>query len=77
MADISLAVLDLPIKERAALIDKLYDSIDSELNAGEKNGILKAWGAESEKRIEAVERGELKTVDAAAALMDFRGSLKK
>ncbi len=35
------------------------------------------WSAESEERIEAVDRGELQTIDGPSALRDLRSSVKK
>jgi isopropylmalate/homocitrate/citramalate synthase len=35
------------------------------------------WAAESEDRIDAVDRGELQTVDGPSALQDLRSSLRK
>ena len=35
------------------------------------------WAHESEERIDAVDRGDLPTIDGAAALGDLRSSLRK
>jgi len=35
------------------------------------------WAAESEERIDAVERGDLETIDGPSALRDLRSSLRK
>jgi hypothetical protein len=35
------------------------------------------WAAESEERIDAVDRGELQRIDGPSALQDLRSSLKK
>jgi hypothetical protein len=76
-AEISRVILDLPMADRAALIDRLYESIDTDLKTARANGVLTNWGEESERRIDAVERGELKTIDGAAAMAEFRRSLQK
>jgi len=59
--------------ERAKLIDILWESLDEERV---RNSEAK-WAAESEDRIDAVDRGELETVDGPSALRDLRSSLKK
>ena len=35
------------------------------------------WAVESEERIDAVDRGELHTIDGPSALRDLRSSLRK
>ena len=35
------------------------------------------WAAESEERIDAVDRGELQTIDGPSALQELRSSLRK
>jgi putative addiction module component (TIGR02574 family) len=59
--------------ERAALIDVLWDSLDE----AKIKEIEAKWGAESEDRIDAFERGELPAVDGPSALKELRNSLKK
>jgi putative addiction module component (TIGR02574 family) len=59
--------------ERAMLIDILWESLDE---ARVKEGEAK-WAAESEERIDAVDRGELQTIDGPSALQDLRSSLRK
>ena len=58
--------------DRAALLDQLFDSIDSELKNTEQK-----WAAESEARIDAYDRGELKSVDGPKALSEFRRMVQK
>jgi putative addiction module component (TIGR02574 family) len=72
VSEISVGALELPLTDRAALIDRLFDSIDSEVD---RIGIQKKWIAESEARIEAFDRGELKAVDGPAALVELRRSI--
>lgn len=50
--------------ERARLIDILWESLD-EVRIKE---IEAKWAAESEERIDAVDRGELETLDGSAAI---------
>jgi putative addiction module component (TIGR02574 family) len=59
--------------ERAKLIDILWESLDE----ARVKDIEAKWAAESEERIDAVDRGELQTVDGPAALRDLRDSLRK
>jgi len=59
--------------ERAMLIDILWESLDEE---GVKE-IEARWAAEAEERIDAVDRGELPTVDGPSALRELRSSLNK
>jgi putative addiction module component len=54
------------------LIDILWESFDEE----SIREIEAKWAAESEERIDAVDRGELPTVDGASSLRDLRSSLK-
>lgn len=59
--------------ERAKLIDILWESLDE----ARIQEIEATWAAESEERIDAVDRGELATIDGPSALRDLRSSLRK
>lgn len=59
--------------ERVKLIDILWESLDE----ARVKEIEAKWAAESEERIDAVDRGNLQTVDGPSALRDLRDSLKK
>ena len=73
LASIQAEVLQLNSVERAMLIDVLWESLDqARLRETEAK-----WAAESEDRIDAFERGELKAIDGPAALRDLRASLRK
>jgi len=63
----------LSSSERAMLIDILWESLDE---ARIKETEAK-WAAESEERIDAVDRGELQTIDGPSALRELRSSLRK
>jgi putative addiction module component (TIGR02574 family) len=76
-AEISRSALRLPLKDRAALLDDLFDSIDSELGPERKAEIEKRWADESEARIDAVHCGELKTHDGPQSLKELRNLLRK
>ena len=52
--------LALPINERADLVDRLLSSLDPS-----EPKIEKLWAAEVEDRIDALERGDLRTLSAA------------
>jgi putative addiction module component (TIGR02574 family) len=59
--------------ERAMLIDILWESLDEE----RIKEIEAKAAAEAEARIDAVDRGELETVDGPTALRELRSSLRK
>lgn len=66
-------IVQLTSAERAMLIDILWESLDEErIRETEPQ-----WAAESEDRIDAVDRGELQTVDGPSALAELRASLRK
>ncbi|HEU0050361.1 MAG TPA: addiction module protein [Nitrososphaera sp.] len=73
LASIHKEIFQLNSRERALLIDLLWESLDeariSEIEA--------KWAVESEDLIDAYERGELPAVDGPAALQDLRSSLRK
>ena len=73
LASIQREIFQLGTKERAMLIDLLWESLD-EARISE---IETKWASESEDRIDAYERGELPAVDGPAALQDLRSSLRK
>ena len=72
-ASIQEEISRLSSAERAKLIDILWESLDEE----RVKDIEAKWAAEAEERIDAVQRGELKTVDGSSALQDLRSSLSK
>ncbi len=73
LASIQKEIVQLNPKERAMLIDLLWESL---VEARVKE-IEAKWAAESEDRIDAFERGELPAVDGPAALRDLRSSLRR
>ena len=73
LASIQKEVLQLNSRERAILIDLLWESLDE----ARMSEIEQKWASESEDRIDAFERGELPAVDGPAALVDLRSSLRK
>ena len=73
VATIQTEILGLPAKERAHLIDVLWESLASpEVKAREA-----AWAEESERRIDAFDANQLKSRDAQIIFSDLRKNLRK
>lgn len=66
-------IVRLSATERAMLIDILWENLDE----ARIKEIEEKWAAESEDRIDAVDRGELPTIDGPTALQGLRSSLRK
>ena len=73
LTSIQEKIVHLSPAERAMLIDFLWESLDEE----RVREIEAKWAAESEERIDAVDRGELETLDGPSALQELRSSLRK
>ena len=73
LTSIQEEIVHLSSAERAMLIDILWESLDE----APVTEIEARWSAESEERIDAVDRGELRTVDGPSAVRDVRSSLKE
>ena len=73
LTSIQEEIAHLSSTERATLIDMLWESLDEE----RVREIEAKWAAESEERIDAVDRGELPTIDGPSALRDLHSSLRK
>ena len=73
LTSIQKEIILLNSVERAMLIDMLWDSLDDE----RVKEIEAKWATESEDRIDAVDRGELQTIDGPSALHDLRSTLMK
>ena len=73
LTSIQEEIARLSSTERAMLIDILWESLDE----ARVKEIEAKWAAESEDRIDAVDRGELQTLDGPTALRDLRSSLRK
>lgn len=66
-------VLSLPAQERAKLIDELWESL-----ASEQMKMREAlWAEESERRIDALDSGQLQARDAQSVLTDLRKDLRR
>ncbi len=73
LTSIKEEIVRLSSTQRAMLIDILWESLDEErIKETEAK-----WAAESEERIDAVDAGELRTIDGPSALRDLRASLRK
>jgi hypothetical protein len=73
LASIQREIFQLNPRERAILIDLLWESLDE----ARIREVETKWASESEDRIDAFERGELAAGDGPAALQDLRSSLRK
>jgi len=73
LTSIQEEIVRLSPTERALLIDILWESLDE----ARVKEVEAKWAAEAEERIDAVDRGELQTVDGASGLQDLRSSLKR
>ena len=62
--------LTLTVSERAALAQRLLASLDEDQELDD------AWAAELDRRIAAVESGEMKTIPVAEALAQVRATLE-
>jgi putative addiction module component (TIGR02574 family) len=73
LTSIQEEIVRLSSSERAMLIDILWESLDEQ----RVKEIEAKWAAESEERIDAVDRGDLQTIQGPSALRDLRSSLRK
>ena len=73
--DTTLEILEeramtLTVSERAALAQRLLASLDEDQELDD------AWAAELDRRIAAIESGEMKTIPIAEALAQVRATLE-
>jgi len=71
LAKVQEGAMELSAAERVELLDWLWDGL-------QPRGVLELqerWAAEAEERIDAVDRGDLPTVDGPTALEELRRSL--
>ena len=61
-------VLALPAHERAELVERILDSLGE---VPDKERLVR-WAAETESRLDAIERGELETVPGEEVLARLR-----
>jgi hypothetical protein len=73
LASIQKELFQLNSRERAMLIDLLWESLDE----ASIRDVETKWASESEDRIDAYERGDLIAVDGPAVLHDLDSSLRK
>ena len=61
-------VLALPVQERAELVERILDSLSE---APDKQR-LERWAAEAESRLDAIDRGELRTISGEEVFARLR-----
>ena len=67
MQELCTEVLQLPLPERVYLVEMLLSSLDR------PDGVIdKQWADESENRIDAYERGELKSIPMHKVFSKYR-----
>jgi hypothetical protein len=66
--------LQLPPQSRQNLLEQLEDSLQGDFEA--PPGVLEAWAAEIESRLEAYDKGVLQARDASAALEEIRATFR-
>lgn len=64
-------LLSLPCEDRIYLVEKLLKS----LNSPSREEIDKAWAEESEKRIDELETGKVKTIPGEQAFQKIRNQI--
>jgi putative addiction module component (TIGR02574 family) len=65
-------LLSLPVETRAALAEKLLESLDP---PDERNNRL--WAEEAERRVEAYERGEMEAIPGEEVFARLRAKFPK
>ena len=71
LAKVQESAMQLASQERAELLEWLWESLQPEGAAR----VQERWGVEAQERIDAVDRGELPTVDGPTALKELKRSL--
>ncbi len=66
MVALETAALELPRADRVHLAERLIESLDTD------DEVLQAWIDESERRLDAIERGETKTVPFEEVMAELR-----
>ena len=69
--DLERQALQLRVQERAELVSALIASLEGDLQDSDEE-IRAAWDAEIERRVEDMEAGRIKFVDAREALQALR-----
>lgn len=75
-SDIIEQALQLAPGEKLALIESLVISLDRDPDA-DSDEIARAWDEEIASRIEAIEKGEVETIDGEAVLARLRTILTR
>lgn len=71
--DIEQQVLSLPESERIRLIDVLWNSLLTDADRDR----MHRWIAESERRLDAIDAGKMKTYDADEVFRELRNRPKR
>lgn len=70
--EIERQVLALPVKDRAALAERLLASLDE----GEDEGVEEAWADEAERRDRELQEGKVKGIPASQVFARVRRALR-
>ena len=70
LADIERKALSLSERDRLQLIEALWNSLES----GDSHQRSRKWSEEAERRLDAVDFGQLPTLDASQVFRELRGS---
>jgi putative addiction module component (TIGR02574 family) len=73
LIEVKAAALELPLEERAELAKALLLSVDSP----SETELEALWGAELQRRVDAVERGEMRVIDGKEAFARARAALHR
>lgn len=71
--ELETKVLALPEEDRVRLVELLWES----LTPPDMQTRSKRWAAESERRLDAVQAGQLPSIDAAKVFQELRKSLPR
>lgn len=71
--DIEKTIFSLPLDERAALAQRIWDSLDGFADSD----IEKAWMDEADRRWEEIKNGKVSCIPAEEVMKRARSSLKK
>lgn len=74
-SQLATEALALPRAERAELAWKLLQSLDDDGTLEEPGEVANAWAAEIDRRIEAREAGQSRSIPLATAIADVKAQL--
>lgn len=70
--EIEQAALQLPLKERAALANRILETLDDEMD----ESVRKAWEEELERRYQAMQSGEMATKSVDQVFSEAFGKIR-